>query len=307
MSALTRKRCGFSLVELVVVLILAGLVASAIAITIVRQQRFYRGAAELGYARESVRDAMEILSMDIRAMSLADSGLLRADSAVEFLASVGVSVVCQSAATEVGLPPVHSSGNSLSSFLLEPDTGDLAVFQIVPAANVIRWEWHRISGFASRSLASSCPPESGFTGQADLDVGRNGFVVTLATPLGPEVRRGASVHFLRRGRYSLYRAGGGGWYLGYRRCSATGVRECAAIQPVSGPYRPYSRDPRATGLLFEYFDAAGLPLGPSAPTRLLARVDITARSASTHPVPLGERWKSLSDSGTISVAIRNGP
>jgi hypothetical protein len=289
------------------VIALAGLVGGTIVGTITRQQRFYRGASELLYVRESVRDAMEVLSTDIRRTSVADTVRLAADSAIEFFATIGASVVCQIVANDVGLPAAHASGNSLSAFLAAPDTGDLALFHIEPGVGNERWERHRISGFAPQSLASSCPPRSRLSQQSDLGVGATGFLVTLTTPLGGDVKPGGVVRFIRRARYSLYRASDGDWYLGYRRCNAIGPSACGAVQPVSGPYRAYNRDPPLTGLLFEYFDAAGQALDAAAAPLALARVDVTARSESENQLPGGSPIaRRIADSATISIAVRKG-
>jgi hypothetical protein len=301
------ERRGLSLAELVVVIALAGLVGGTIVATIVRQQRFYRGASELLYVREGVRDAMEVVSAGLRGTSVADTVRLAADSAIEFFATIGASVLCQIVANDVGLPAAHSSGNSLSAFLTEPDTGDLALFHVDSAGANERWERRRISGVVPQSLASSCPPASRLSQQSEVDVGAKGFVVTLTTPLGGDVKPGAVVRFIRRARYSLYRASGGDWYLGYRRCNAIGASACGAVQPVSGPYRAYDRDPRATGLLFEYFDAAGQALDVAAAPLALARVDVTVRSENERQLPGGSPFaRTIADSATVSVAIRSG-
>jgi hypothetical protein len=305
-STVRRQRSGLSLAELVAVVAIAAVVGSAIIATVTRQQRFYRGAAELHYLRENVRDAMEVLSTDIRGMSVADTVRLHADSAIEFFATIGSSVVCQTVGNEVGLPTGHSSANSLTAFEALPDSGDLAVFYTHLGNGAEDWEPHRIAGFASRSLALSCPGSSGLSRQSELDSEGTGFVVTLVSPLRDGVRAGTPVRFVRRGRYSLYRASDGDWYLGYRRCNAVGASTCGVIQPVSGSYRAYSSDPRASGLLFEYFDATGQRLGALASPLALARVDITARSESTEQAVLGARPSTISDSATVSVAIRNG-
>jgi len=294
-----------SLAELVVVIALAGIVGGTILTTITRQQRFYRGASELLAVREGVRDAMEVLSADVRATSVADTVRLAADSAIELFATIGASVVCQINGNEIGLPSAHSSGNSLTAFRAEPDTGDLALVYVDSAGTSERWERRRISGVVHRSLASSCPPTSRLSQQSDVDAGLTGVVLTLNTPLGNDVSAGAVVRFLRRERYSLYRASDGDWYLGYRRCNAIGTAACGTVQPVSGPYRPYSRDPRVTGLLFEYFDAAGQQLDVAADPLALARVDVTARSESGHVLPAGGPFaRRLADSATTSLAIR---
>ena len=285
---------------------LAGLVVGTIVATITRQQQFYRGTAEVLYVRKGVRDAMEVLSTDVRGTSIADTVRLAADSAIEFFATIGGSVVCQVVGNDVGLPVARAFGNTLTGFLNVPDTGDLALFHLDSAGANERWERHRISAFSERSLASSCPPASGLSQQSDLDLGAKGFVLTLTTPLGGDVKRGAVVRFIRRARYSLYHASDGGWYLGYRRCNAVGSPACGVVQPVSGAYRAYNRDPRVTGLLFEYFDAAGQALEPGAAPVGLARVDITARSESEHRLPGGTPFaRRIADSATASVAIRN--
>jgi len=246
-----------------------------------------------------------VLSADLRGMSVADTVRVAADSAIEFFSTIGGSVVCTIIVNDVGLPAAQSSGNSLSAFLAEPDTGDLALFHVDSAGVRERWERRRISGFTRRPVASSCPPTSRFSEQSDLDVGARGFILTLTTPLGDDIKPGAVVRFVRRARYSLYRASGGDWYLGYRRCNAIGSSVCGAIQPVSGPYRGYNGDPKATGLRFEYFNNAGQTLDVAATPLALARVDVTARSESDHRLPNSVPFpQKLADSATVSIAVR---
>ncbi len=317
MPALTRRErstratkdhahSGFTLIELAVVLVILGVVGSAIGVTLLRQQRFYRGATELLSAREGVRDAIELLSTDIRGMSTADTARLLADSALEIFASIGSSVVCQIAGPEIGLPGmVPTPGNTLTAFSTEPDTGDLVLFYRDSIEAGSQWERHRIAGFSSRSLAATCPASTGFTRAVDLAAGVRGFLVTLTTPLSSHVALGAPARFIRRGRYSLYRAGDGDSYLGYRRCNAMGPSDCGAIQPLSGPYRAYSRSAGSTGLLFEYYDALGARLGTGSSPLALARVDITARAESRQPLSIEGRGSTPSDAAMVAVAVRN--
>jgi prepilin-type N-terminal cleavage/methylation domain-containing protein len=299
-------RLGFTLIELAIVLGILGVVGSAIGLTLLRQQRFYRGTEELVGAREGVRDAIEILSTDIRGMSIADTARLLADSAVEMFASVGSSVVCQIAGLEIGLPAGKSSrGNTLTALLTQPDTGDLALFLRDSSDGGSFWERHRIAAFSARSRATTCPPSSGFAAAGDVDATETAFGVVLSTALSDHVHRGAPVRFIRRGRYSLYRSSDGSWYLGYRRCNALGPSVCGAIQPLSGPYRAYSTNPRSTGLLFEFFDRSGVRLPPGSSLLALARVDITARSESRQKLVVEGRSWMPADSATVSVAVRN--
>jgi prepilin-type N-terminal cleavage/methylation domain-containing protein len=297
---------GFTLLELAMVLGILAVVGSAIGLTLLRQQRFYRGTEELEGAREGVRDAIEILSTDIRGMSIADTARLLADSAVEIFASVGSSVVCQVVASEIGLPAGTSPrGNTLTALLTQPDTGDLALFLRDSADSGSLWERHRIAAFSARSKATTCPPSTGLAPADDVDATGTAFVVALSTSLSDHVHRGAPVRFIRRGRYSLYRSSDGSWYLGYRRCNALGPSICGAIQPLSGPYRAYSSSPRSTGLLFEFFDASGVGLPPGSSSLTLARIDITARSESRQSLVVEGRSWIPADSATVSIAVRN--
>ena len=291
MARVIARAKGVTLAEVAVVLALIGLLAGTVGLTLIRQQRFYRGTTELLHAREGVRDAIELLSTDIRGMSTADTVRLLADSAIEFFANIGSSIVCNGeGATRVGLPSASSGrGNALTAFLVQPDTGDIAVIHRDPLDGESEWERHRITGFAPRAPGGACP----------------GFVLDLETPLSAQVRTGAPVRFIRRGRYSLYRASDGRWYLGYRRCNAVGANGCGAIQPLSGPYRDYSSNPRYTGLLFEYFDGSGNRLPPAASPLALARVDITARAESRQRIVVEGRVTVPSDSATMAIAIRN--
>ncbi|HEY6088461.1 MAG TPA: type II secretion system protein [Gemmatimonadaceae bacterium] len=296
-----------TLVELAVVLALVGLIGTTIGMTLLRQQRFYRGATELLQAREGVRDALDLLATDIRGMSIADTVRLFADSAMEFFANIGSSVVCQTASgTSVGLPNASfGRGNTLTSFLVQPDTGDIAVLHRDSNDAGSEWERHRITGFGSRSPGTSCQASSGFVQQTEIDAGRTGFNLELATALSAQVKLGAPVRFIRRGRYSLYRASDGRWYLGYRRCDSVGVSGCGAIQPLSGPYRNFSTNPRTTGLLFEYFDAAGNRVPPTGSPLDIARVDVTARAESRQRILVEGGISTPADSATVVIAVRN--
>jgi len=296
-----------TLIEIAVVLALLGLLGSVIGLTLLRQQRFYRGTAELLQAREGVRDAIEVLSTDIRGTAVADTVRLFADSAIEFFANVGSSIVCQiSGGSGVGLPSgAARRGNALTAFSTPPDTGDFAVFLRDTTEGAGDWERHRIAGFSARTLATTCPASSAFTRQANLDGSGKGFFLQLSTALSPQVRVGAPVRFIRRGRYSLYHAADGRWYLGYRRCDASGSSACGSIQPLSGPYRDYSPNPRETGLLFEYFDESGNRLTPGASPLSIARVDITARATSRQQILVEGRVTKPADSATVAFAIRN--
>ena len=299
------RRSGFTLVELLVATAIAGVAAVAMMMTLTRQQRFHASASAIIDSREQVRDGAGVLVSDIRSATVARFGLpVTTDSAIEMFTVIATSVACADpVGATIGLPPlVLARGNTLTSMLFQPDTGDLAVLY---AASTIPdssgWETLRIASFTTRALATSCPPSTGFTSAGDASAGASGYLLTLAQQPSVGVRKGAPIAFVRRVRYSLYRSSGE-WYLGYRRCGASsGI--CSAIQPVSGPYRPYSSS-SSSGLSFRYYNAAGAEA--TYPSTSIARVDIVVRGQTSGAASLtGDSQSAYRDSIVVSVAPRN--
>lgn len=301
---------GFTLAEILVATAIAGAAAALMSMTLLRQQRLYASAGVVLGGRSQLRDAADVLVTDIRGAAVASLGLpLMSDTAIEMFTTVGTSVACTApAGTTIGLPPAALvSGNTLTSIITAPDTGDLALVYGFPAGQPDsgKWEVHRIISFASRALTTSCPASSGFTTTADAFAGATAYMLTLATMPGANVRKGAPIHFLRRARYSLYKSSDAAWYLGYRRCNAD-APGCAAIQPVSGPYRPYRAAGNANGLSFRYYDAAGTELNAGAASTSLARVDIVLRGATSVAASMtGDATSAWQDSAIVSVSPRN--
>lgn len=300
-------RAGFTLVEILIALALAGVVAAAIARTLARQQRFFWSAGAILDVRAQLRDGADVLAGDLRGASVARYGIRAADdSMIEVFATIATSVACAApVGASVALPPqVLARRNSLTSMLVQPDTGDLALLYGIPAGipDSGRWETHRIASFTSRSAAATCPASSGFTSPADVSTG-NAYLLTLAAAPSGAVRKGAPIVFLRRVRYSLYRSSDGEWYLGYRRCNVMSAA-CGAIQPVSGPYRPYSRSPGSSGVSFRYYDESGT--GMTAPAGVVGRVDVVLRSQTARPASLTGDFRTVyRDSIVLSISPRN--
>jgi prepilin-type N-terminal cleavage/methylation domain-containing protein len=304
------KRAGFTLVELLVSLAIVGVITAATTLTLVRQERFYSRAAQLLETKSQLRDATGVLVSDIRGADIATNGVpLMTDSAIELYTTIGVSIACTAPAPQTfGLPPsTLSNGNTLTSLLVTPDTGDLAEVYTIPGGNPdsAKWEVRRVASFSSRSVASACPVSSQFITSADATAGATGYLLEVAGSPLANVRTGAPIRFLRRARYSIYKSSDNLWYLGYRRCAVSSPYSCASIQPVSGPYRAYAGAVGGRGLSFRYYDMSGMEL-PAASLGLdLARVDIVLRSQATSSASLIGEQNTFRDSAIVTVSPRN--
>jgi prepilin-type N-terminal cleavage/methylation domain-containing protein len=262
-------RRGLSLVELVVTVALLGVVLAFVARTLIGQQRLYQSV----HARETLdrasRQAVLILAGELEPV-FAQGGDLTAgqatDSAVEFQSLVGAAIGCGVHSLDVRLPPAADTGApTFAAYVTTPAVGDrLLVFDA--EADPEQWRERVIVGL--RTGGSSCA----WAGP------RDGYTLTLDSAL--TVAPLSAMRITRRTRYSLYRSGDNQWYLGMRDWnSATG--RFNTIQPVSGPYLPYSARASTTGVKFTYVDSSDrlLPT-PVANATGVRRVDVTIRTTS---------------------------
>ncbi len=268
---------------------------------IVRHQRAYDAIAADIDLRARLRDASDLIAADLRgSSSVGDSIIFTSDTAVEFYSAIGSSTVCTVPSLgQITLPPdTISSGRTLSSWVVTPDTGDYAVvFGDSSSASPGGWTRARITSFGTLPTVTGCPPSAGLVSAAEAGSARS-YTISLSSSLPKPVRRGSPVRFVRRVRYDVYRGGDGKWYLGYRRCTGG----CAPVQPVSGPYEGTVGPP----IKFRYFTHGGAALAGSGPTNAVARVEITSHAKYQRPVRLPGRPAPLAaDSATVIVAIRN--
>jgi prepilin-type N-terminal cleavage/methylation domain-containing protein len=305
------KRRGFSLVELLIVVVLLGIVMGSLMNVILRQQRFYRGAATVIDTRSQLRQAADVLPTDLRAISTvtglgapagSDIIRLRSDSLI-FRATVGSSMACTiMPGNVIRLPPADSlaNGNVLSAWPRgAPAVGDTVfIFNegggTGPGDN--SWPSYRITAVMPFNIPCGATP---YVNPANNGV--LGYQMTLDRALTAGTVLGAPLRVVRRVIYTNYQASDGKWYLGYSECPNN---VCAAMQPVSGPYRP--RAAAGTGLSgFEvtYYDSTG---AVSANAGRVHQIKIDLRADGQEPVALaGGRSSTFRDSLSIRVGIRN--
>jgi prepilin-type N-terminal cleavage/methylation domain-containing protein len=304
---LTRRR-GFSLAELLVSVAIGGFAAAVMGATLVRQQRFYSSASAIIETRSQIRDAASVLATDIRSAELNLGVPLMRDSALEIFTTIASSIACTVPFPQsFGMPPMRlASGMTLTSMLAQPDTGDIALIYTAPASapDSGGWEAVGIAAFTTSSISTACPAGSGFTSSSDASLGKTAYALTLESSTLDPVARGAPVKFVRRVRYSFYRSSDNRWYLGYRRCNATGPSSCASIQPIAGPYDPHGGE--SSGVAFRYFDRNGSAMTEASDGSSLAIVEIVVRGRSARQGNLsGDTQETYRDSVIISVSPRN--
>jgi len=299
-SKMPNDRRGFSLVELIVILALSTIVMGGLTSVLVRQQRFYRGTADLIETRSQIRQAAGIIPSDLRGVSTIGGDILEiSDTSMIFWATIGQAVTCVGipGSNAISTPPLTlANGNTLASFTMTPDLGDTVyVYQDGPteAAADDHWKAYGISGPPATSTVACA--NAALTGVVDLNTQRYSF--PLATPLDLDISPGTPLRFVRRTRYTLYKAQDNAWYLGY--CSP----DCAGAtpQPIAGPFLPAGGG--TAGVSFSYQNEAGAVTTVPAS---VAQVSIVVRGQTKGAVDMGGyKNTQVGDSLRFSIAIRN--
>ncbi|MGH7665227.1 MAG: PilW family protein [Gemmatimonadaceae bacterium] len=304
-----RNSAGFSLTELMIVIVLLGIVMGTLMTVIVRQQRFYRGAADVMDTRGQIRQAVDLLVADLRGVSTANPASLDItqmdDRSISYRSTFGSSVACVIGAGRLTLilPPENvAKGNSLTRWLSQPAAGD-SLFVYADSGEIGNpgvWIPAEVANVVP--LVGGCPASTGLTTAADA--ASNSYTVTLSSALPAYVATGVGagnpVRFFRPVRYALYQPGSD-WYLGYSECR--GGVGCSALEPIAGPYRPYIAAGAANGVTLAYFDSLG---AATANRREVAQFRLILRGESGEPVSLsGGRASIFRDSLDVRIAVRN--
>lgn len=291
-----RTRTAFTLIEVLIGVVLAGVVGAAALGVVLHWTRLAHSLGAVLSARHAVQDAAELLVRDARAAApLPPGGAiygLRTDQ-VEIRLLTGASVICavDSDRRHVRVPPLVAVGHSLTSWVAAPAAGD-TVLVYRSTANPARAHWDAYALARAPVRGAPCPIAASFT---DPVTTAAAVALELATPLDDSVTPGAAIRIVRRTRYQHYRAGDGAWYLGVSDCLASRATPCTTVQPVAGPFT--TSGVRLTGL-----DAAGAPVADSAASAL--DIDLYAVSRDVIHAP-GWRAGPRADSLRVSVTFRN--
>jgi prepilin-type N-terminal cleavage/methylation domain-containing protein len=299
------RRAGFSLVELLIVMVILAVLMTSVMTIFVQQQRFYSDSAAIIETRSATRDAAYVLESDLHAISPKSRDIYSMGSKfIEFRSQVGSSVVCtiDLARTTITVPPLNvTTGSALSSWQSPPASGDtILIFDpgSTTGATSDTFNVHRLT--AAPTPNANCPNTTGLTttgGEAT-----QGYTFKVSPALTATTIVGSPIRIVRKAHYEIYQEASGNWYLGYYDCVPSRAPVCNALQPVAGPYVPPNVSGTG-GIVFTYRDSTG---AVTTDVTLVRRVDIAARAQTTVNINTSGYKKGLmTDSTFISIAPRN--
>lgn len=268
MSRRARVRRGGTLVELLIALPMAALLAAAAAATLIGAWRLVRRAESSQGGTRELRHAQAAFESELRPLRAGDIQTLR-DTAVEFDALLGTGVVCAATTGSPGLSdrvemasadPADSRGVSWASTV---QIGDALSLWRADADRLASLVEHRTTVRAV-SWGDACTASPWMAGWADQRTVR----LTLADASPSALVVGAPVALRRRTRLTLYRSGVL-WYLG-KRTRTSGVWD--GVQPVAGPLLSPALRGMSAGLL-DASGAATLRIADAAAVRVELRAD----------------------------------
>lgn len=298
-----RQRGGFTLVEMLVVMVLLTIVGGSLMGLLAKQQRFYQGTADLGDLRSQLRQAEAVISNDLRGMSSVGSDITAmTDSSINFNYTIGSSIACSVPGATLTLPPASlSNGNTLTTWIQPPVVGD-TVFVFDDGSSTttsLDDQWRKYAVAVVDSTLGGCGAPYTQAGDAT----KYSYTITLDQTASGTIQAGAAVRFVRPAHYSLYQSTGDAqWYLGYTCASCT---TGGTILPIAGPFLPYAdvATPDMSGIRFSYFDSTNTT---TAQPQSVARINIVLRGQTRGYLNVtGLKRGVYTDSVRMDIAIRN--
>lgn len=299
--ALVRARRGFTLSELMVTVVILGLLGTAVANMMLKQQRFYQRTNEEMTVRRNLRKALAMLPTELQGLSSPGGDVSAfSASAITFHSVLGSALICaKGSSTQIDVPPANTSRTTTSNWYTLPAVGD-TVFALRNDSSGVDgdyWSAHRITAVASS--AAYCAG-SVYT-DSTLDANKLRYRFTLTPALPDSVGVGAALRFVRSARYTLTQAGSGNWYI--NRAEQVGGAWQANV-PVAGPFVAPGLN-GSGGMVFAYFDSTG---AATTTASRIARIDVQLRAqgnSSSGTAGMGVSSTSVRDSVSIGIAIRN--
>ena len=281
-----RARCGMTLVEILVALVMLGVVSGALYRVLLNNQRIYQTQTQHNALEQDIRAAVSVLPAELREIDATDGDILAmSPTALTIRGMRWLGFICA--------PPVLGGavlGNTMTVRARPlygsrgPNTGTDSMFIYYDGDPDTRDDDDWTLAQPTDVATGSCPD------------GQPGLAITMAWKLAPPntaggILPGSPVRGFQPVTYQLYQPPGDSlWYVGVQPAGGT-------IQPIIGPVLE-------NGLDFAYFDSTGA--GTAIPSRV-ARIDVTVRGRTVQAVQnAAGAGKSVAVERVVtSVALRN--
>lgn len=242
---------GFTLAEILVVMVVGSLLLAAIYQALVAQQRGYNIQREMVVARQATRTALDVVTAEMREMSASGGDLIDASPGeVTFRAYRKLGIVCAPGSSGVPFEIVE---------LGEPFTPGVDSVAVFVENNP---EMMGDDAWAFGLVGSISPGSCKLGDRTSRRINVQGLGGASGIRAGAPVR---SFEHLKYGRYLV----DGEWVLG--RVGGDGD-----VVPLIGPLAP-----DAEGLVFRYFDDTGAEIAPrtAAERAAVRRIQVEVRAA----------------------------
>jgi len=281
-----RRATGFTLIELMIAIVLAGIVLGAIYMTLQNNQRFYRSESQVLDVQQGVRTVAQLLPSELREVdAVAGDILAMGPDSITIRALRNTYFVC--APPVVGAGTIIIRNSQVFGYRPVDPTRDRAlVFREGDTQIMSDDQW---VDFAISSVTA---------GAACTDGTGTGTTMTLSggTSLLDSVTVGSPVRTYEQITYRLYVDSAGVGWLGV---SDYVNGTWGAVAAVAGPLNS------AGGIALTYYDSTG---AVTATATSVAQIGLVVRGMSAAPIAIPGRRANLQkfeDSLTVRVALRN--
>lgn len=231
-----RLQGGFTLIELMVVVVFGSLIVANVSQLVLAQQRQYLQQRQIVDLRTSLRTAASMLVSELRGLAGEDLYSVGTHT-VTLRSTTGSATICDELPT---------SDSTISRYILWRESGDFpataddSVLVYATGSTLLDDDsWKRFPTMAAQAAGNpppACAWGNGATGGYSIDFSGDTAGVSI----------GAPVRAFRRVQYGLFQANGR-WWLGRRVASSSDWEE------LTGPFAA----PADSGLVFHYYDEAG--------------------------------------------------